>query len=264
MAKELTRLGEGYIREIDQTLALAPRLCYQEGFPLHTFEALGSLDTEGRDFLLSSFSSPLFTEIINRVIYWSKLGVNIGSVNFKQDYIGALFEVVAQEYTRRRILNRKELLFPLTDPGVFIAYAQTFSDRQVLVCRYKFNSGIDGVFLPDAIVMRQKKGGLYISGFCEYSTDQDTLVEKARRYRGKTRSNGFRLYSYIERREDLKMNLSRFLRTNHPDLPSRVLFDSQINFIPVTFPLVDDQDFPLLTNEEYRRVAYSILKDLKS
>lgn len=143
---------------------------------------------------------------------------------FLASFRGALFEQVANCYTTS-LLGSRGILLPINRG--FEIFGKTYPERRPIFDNFSLNSGIDGVRLPDALVLERRRNAVFITAFCEHSLNGQSLKKKAGHYSFERPGNGFVMSSHLSRREELKRNLAQYLKEFYPELPSRVLFDSQ-------------------------------------
>lgn len=235
-------------------------------------------DEDGRAIILDLLESEHFSRILAIANGFLQSAPVKSELNdFMLRFRGAFFEGAATEYMEEG-LSQHERLFATTE--AFEVFTKTYPEREPVVNGSGLNLGIDGVRLPDAVVVRANGSTVYIIAFCEYSLSPHSLLEKARRYNSeRRRENGFVLDSHLSRREELKRNLAVFIRKHHPELPRKVQFDSQFGIIFV-MPEGNGSEnghelvfrngtrnrklFVPLTHEELYRITNGIIEDLAS
>lgn len=243
-------------------------------FPIKTAGAVSLIsDSEGQDLIINTLCSGRSAQILE--IIRQTMEVNDLTPKGEEELAscarGSLFERVSAQYINAG-LGTREILLPIHE--VFDAFSATFYDRKVIIDGFGLNRGIDGVFIPDGVIMERDKTTLIIRCFCEFSIDLRSLMEKARIYHSGRRCNGFKMSSHIERREILKRNLASLVRRKFPDLPGRVLFDSQFRGAVCVGPRIEDSrnghspngEFDIehvpITHDEFHRVVDGIIEDL--
>lgn len=241
-------------------------------FPIKTIEAVSLIsDPEGQDLVIRALQNGRSSQIIGVVRRSLEDGLvykNGGS--FARCVRGAFFEEVSVQYALAKVSVR-EILLPMHE--IFNAFSATFPDRKPLVDRFGLNRGINGVFIPDAIIVEVARNALVIRAFCEFSMDSRSLGEKTELYRSGKKRKGFRVSSHSERRELLKINLSSLIRRQHQDLPARVLFSSQLEIFCVGPKVLDNGnghnatgraiiECAPITHDEFHRVVDGIIGDI--
>ncbi|MBI2007233.1 MAG: hypothetical protein HYS83_00805, partial [Candidatus Blackburnbacteria bacterium] len=245
-------------------------------FPSKTIEALSSIkDEDGKLAVLGALESGSFPKIVDAAKnFLQNLPSKNGLEEFMLRFSGALFEIVATR-SMEDVLGKRERIIPINE--VFEVFAKTYPEREPITNGFGLNLGIDGVRLPDGIIVHINGGAVYINAFCEYSLNPYSLQKKAWRYNSEKRKNGFVLDSHLTRREELKRNLAVFIRGRYPELPRRVQFDSQFGTIYVMpresvfgngHELAfgngtrNRKFFVPLTHRELRKIAGGIIEDL--
>lgn len=247
-----------------------------ESLPSKTIEAVNLIeDEDGRTVILDLLESEHFfrmTAIANEFLQNGP--VKSEFEDFMLRFRGAFFEVAATKYVGGG-LNRHERLFATSE--AFEVFARTYPEREPIINGSGLNLGINGVRLPDGIIVRANGSTVYIDGFCEYSLSRHSLLEKAWRYNPRRKKQGFVLDSHLSRREELKRNLAVFIRKHHPELPRKVQFDSQFGIIYVMPKGNGSEDgdesafgngtrnrklFVPLTHKELHRITNGIIEDL--
>jgi hypothetical protein len=159
---------------------------------------------------------------------------------------------------------------------IFGVFEKTYPERKAIFDKFGLNFGLNGVRLPDALVLERRKNAVLVSAFCEHSLNSRSLKEKSKYYACKRVGGGFVIDSHLARREELKRNLAQYLRESVPELPARILFNSRFGIyyavpkkeaikgrIQVPMVVPPDKVFVVpVTCAEISRVVAGIVSDL--
>lgn len=195
-------------------------------FPTGTAGAIELIaDEEGKRLVIKTMADEDFSPVMAAAERFLATDPDDGKEEkFLASFRGALFEQAANCYTAS-FLGSRGLLLPINE--VFMVFEKTYPERQPIFDNFGLNSGIAGVRLPDALVLERRRNAVFITAFCEHSLNGQSLKKKAGYYGFEKPGNGFVINSHLTRREELKRNLVQYLKEFYPELPGRVLFDSQ-------------------------------------
>lgn len=91
---------------------------------------------------------------------------------FDNSFVGAIFEQMAYQYLRSSYEGTAQALLSPQETLIIYQHAFTFTDRQLTNNNFSLNPSIEGIAIPDGLVIRETQQALVVESLVEYKTWQ--------------------------------------------------------------------------------------------
>lgn len=213
--------------------------------------------------------APEFVETAKRWRDSLGAGINVRSRNIA----GFFFERLAVDFLWDGLEN--EIVVPPQD--VLRIFRSLYPERRTIPhAPGGINTGIERVWVPDALILVKGKGGLKLTGVCECSLSDPIRPRWRIKRGGKTvglpSSEPLPPWEALIRRAFFRAILGRYIMEHHPDFPGRISVNGNMRVLYIApkgnrlagrLPNEEVWHVPF-TREEFYRVLDGFFADVKN